>query len=55
MRSFRGLPHRFEIFLKKINLHLLMTLKATSFRSSQFALSSFKKYILDIGWSSQKR
>ena len=27
MRSFKGLPHRFEIFLKKMVLHLLMTQK----------------------------
>ena len=27
MKSFKGLPHRFEIFLKKKELHSSMTLK----------------------------
>ena len=43
MRSFRGLPHRFEIFLEKNNITFINDSKATSFRSAQSALSSFKK------------
>ena len=48
MKSFKGLPHRFEIFLKKKNLKFINDSKATSFKATQSALSSLKKYLLDI-------
>ncbi len=49
MRSFRGLPHRFEIFLENNNITFINDSKATSFRSAQSALSSFKKIYWILG------
>ena len=48
-QTFKGLSHRFEIFLKKRNITFINDSKATSFTATQFALSSLEKYILDIG------
>ena len=42
MNSFKGLPHRFEIFLKKNNVTFINDSKATSFKASEVALSSLK-------------
>ncbi len=42
MKSFRGLPHRFEIFLKRKNITFINDSKATSFKATQAALSSLK-------------
>ena len=42
MRSFKGLPHRFEIFLKKGNITFINNSKATSFTSTEPALYSLK-------------
>ena len=44
MNSFKGLSHRFEIFLKKKYSTFINDSKATSFNSTQLALSSPKKY-----------
>ena len=44
MKSFKGLPHRFEIFLKKNNITFINDSKATSFKL-QIALSSLKIFI----------
>ncbi len=49
MKSFKGLPHRFEIFLKKENSTFINDSKATSFKSSQFALSSLKNIYWILG------
>jgi UDP-N-acetylmuramoylalanine--D-glutamate ligase len=49
MNSFRGLPHRFEIFLKKKNVTFINDSKATSFKATQSALSSLKNVYLIIG------
>ena len=48
VNTFRGLPHRFEIFLKKNKVTFINDSKATSFKASQFALSSINKNIFWI-------
>ena len=54
MRSFKGLPHRFEIFLKKKNIIFINDSKATSFKASQFALSSLKNIYWILGGHPKK-
>ena len=49
MKSFKGLPHRYEIFLKKDNLIFINDSKATSFTSTQLALSSLKNIYWILG------
>ena len=49
MSSFKGLPHRFEIFLKKENFTFINDSKATSFKSTQLALSSLKSIYWILG------
>ncbi len=42
MKSFKGLPHRFEIFLHKKGINFINDSKATSFVATEFALSSLR-------------
>jgi UDP-N-acetylmuramoylalanine--D-glutamate ligase len=49
MKSFKGLSHRFEIFLKKKNITFIDDSKATSFTSSKLALSSLKNIYWILG------
>ncbi len=49
MKSFKGLPHRFEIFYKKKNVTFINDSKATSFRAAHFALSSLKNVYWILG------
>ena len=49
MKSFKGLPHRFEIFLKRKNITFINDSKATSFRATQVALNSLKNIYLILG------
>ena len=49
MRSFRGLPHRFEIFLKKRGVTFINDSKATSFKATQSALSSINNIYWILG------
>jgi UDP-N-acetylmuramoylalanine--D-glutamate ligase len=49
MKSFKGLPHRFEIFLKKNKFFFINDSKATSFRSTQAALHSLKNIYWILG------
>ena len=49
MKSFKGLPHRFEIFLNKKNIAFINDSKATSFRATQSALSSLKNIYWIVG------
>ena len=49
LQSFKGLPHRFEIFLKKRNITFINDSKATSFTASQLALSSLKNIYWILG------
>ena len=55
MNSFKGLPHRFEIFLKKKNVTFINDSKATSFKASQLALSSLKNIYWILGGLTKKR
>ena len=49
MRSFTGLPHRFEFFLRKNSISFINDSKATSFEATQFALSSLKNIYWILG------
>ena len=40
MTTFKGLPHRYEIFLKKKNMIFINDSKATSYQASKFALAN---------------
>ena len=54
MKSFKGLSHRFEIFLKKDNITFINDSKATSFSATQSALSSLKNIYWIVGGSPKK-
>ena len=49
METFKGLPHRFEIFFKKKGVSFINDSKATSFVASQSALSSLKNIYWILG------
>ncbi len=49
MKTFKGLPHRFEIFLKKKNITFVNNSKATSFQASRSALYSLKNIYWILG------
>ena len=49
MKTFKGLPHRFEIFLKKKEVTFINDSKATSFVATQAALSSLKNIYWILG------
>jgi UDP-N-acetylmuramoylalanine--D-glutamate ligase len=49
MKSFKGLPHRFEIFFKKKGVTFINDSKATSFVATQSALSSLKNIYWILG------
>ncbi len=49
MKSFKGLPHRYEIFLKKGNLIFINDSKATSFTSTHLALSNLENIYWILG------
>ncbi len=49
MKSFLGLPHRYEIFLKSKNITFINDSKATSFQAAKFALASCKNIYWIIG------
>jgi len=55
MKTFRGLPHRFEIFLKKNNITFINDSKATSFRATQSALSGLKNIYWILGGQPKKK
>ena len=55
MITFRGLPHRFEIFLKKNNITFINDSKATSFRATQSALSGLKNIYWILGGQPKKK
>ena len=54
MNSFNGLPHRFEIFLKKGSVIFINDSKATSFVATRFALSSLKNIYWILGGQPKK-
>ena len=49
MKSFEGLSHRFEIFLKRGNVIFINDSKATSFTATESALCSLKNVYLILG------
>tara|TARA_Y100000591_G_scaffold332617_1_gene370729 strand:+ start:1447 stop:2724 length:1278 start_codon:yes stop_codon:yes gene_type:complete len=49
MKSFKGLPHRFEIFLKKENIIFINDSKATSFKATEPALRSLNNIYWILG------
>ena len=49
MESFVGLPHRYEIFLKKKNIIFINDSKATSFEATKYALSNSENIFWVLG------
>ena len=49
MKSFKGLKHRFEIFLKKNHTTFINDSKATSFKATETALNGLKNIYLILG------
>ena len=49
MRSFKGLPHRFEIFLKRKDITFINDSKSTSFKAAESALCSLKNVYWILG------
>ena len=47
--TFKGLPHRYEIFLKKRNYVFINDSKATSFEATKFALKNTKNIYWILG------
>ena len=54
IKSFVGLPHRYEIFLKKKNVIFINDSKATSFEATKFALSNSKNIYWILGGMPKK-
>ncbi len=49
LNNFAGLPHRYEIFLKKKNCVFINDSKATSFQATQYALKNTKNIYWIVG------
>ena len=49
METFRGLPHRYEIFLKIRNIIFVNDSKATSFEATKYALLNSKNIYWILG------
>ena len=49
INSFKGLPHRFELFLKKNDITFINDSKATSFEAAQLAISSINNIYWILG------
>ena len=49
LASFKGLPHRYEIFLKKKNCIFINDSKSTTFQSTKFALENTKNIYWIVG------
>ena len=49
MNSFLGLPHRYEVFLKKKDITFINDSKATSLQATKFALASSKNIFWILG------
>ena len=52
--DFKGLPHRYEFFLKKKNCIFINDSKATSFQATKFALKSSKNIFWILGGLAKK-
>ena len=55
LRSFKGLPHRYEIFLKKKNCTFINDSKATSFQASKGALRNSNNIFWILGGLPKKQ
>jgi UDP-N-acetylmuramoylalanine--D-glutamate ligase len=55
IESFIGLPHRYEIFLKRKNITFINDSKATSFEATKYALSNSKNIRWILGGLSKKK
>ena len=55
MKTFNGLPHRFEIFLKKNGIIFVNDSKATTFQAAQTAVKSLKNIYWILGGIPKKR
>lgn len=55
LSTFRGLPHRYEIFLKKKNFIFINDSKATSFEATKFALQNSKNIFWIFGGLPKKK
>ena len=49
LSTFKGLPHRYEVFLRKQNFTFINDSKATSFQSTKFALQNSKNIFWIVG------
>ena len=49
METFKGLPHRFELFLKKKNIYFINDSKATSFAATETAISGLRNIYWILG------
>ncbi len=49
MKSFKGLPHRFEIFLKRNDITFINDSKATSFKATEAALTDLRNIYWILG------
>ena len=49
MKSFKGLPHRFEIFLKRNGITFINDSKATSYKATESALTDLKNIYWILG------
>ena len=49
LNTFEGLPHRYEVFLKKKNNIFINDSKATSFQASKYALKNTKNIFWIVG------
>jgi UDP-N-acetylmuramoylalanine-D-glutamate ligase len=45
LNSFKGLPHRYEIFLRRKNCIFINDSKATTFEATKFGIKVYKKYL----------
>ncbi len=55
MKSFQGLPHRFEIFFKRKNVTFINDSKATTLQASKFALMNGKNIYWILGGLPKKK
>ena len=55
LKTFKSLPHRYEIFLKRKNSVFINDSKATSFQSTKFALQNTKNIFLDSRGITKKK
>lgn len=55
LKTFKGLPHRYEIFLKSQNCIFINDSKATTFQATKFALENTKNIFWIVGGLPKKK